>query len=43
MNISIEKKQIFDLQNDFLFLAQAEQAIEYTKELLKKIEDIMYP
>jgi hypothetical protein len=25
------------------FLAQAEQAIEYTKELLKKIEDIMYP
>jgi hypothetical protein len=24
-------------------LAQAEQAIEYTKELLKKIEDIMYP
>ncbi|CAF4483454.1 unnamed protein product, partial [Rotaria sp. Silwood2] len=22
---------------------QAEQAIEYTKELLKKIEDIMYP
>ena len=27
----------------FLLLAQAEQAIEYTKELLKKVEDIMYP
>ena len=38
-----KSKKIFCLQNYFLFLAQAEQAIEYTKELLKKIEDIMYP
>jgi hypothetical protein len=33
---------VFRIQYRF-FLAQAEQAIEYTKELLKKIEDIMYP
>ena len=41
--VSLDRSSPFCSLSLVFLLAQAEQAIEYTKELLKKIEDIMYP